>query len=328
VNKLRGLPAALILGCAGAILFGSVHRATAAAGQRQSGVTVSPAFQQVSVKPGDAQQPVNFTITNDKPVAQTFDISADDFNTLGESGGLFFVGTNPTELQKKYGLAKWVSLSQKQITLQPKQSISLQAKILNLPDLAPGGHYGALMIAATNSNHPAQTSNNVALHPIASSLLFVTKVGGDTHKLSLSTVAAKHSLFAVPESVTLRFHNDGNTHVVPRGNVMLSSSGGKLISKGVINQDSTIVLPEASRQYSVVLAPINGGGRPGKYVLRVDFRFDGISQFRSYQQSFRLLPAKYILGIALLILVGIIIQVRRKSLIKKRWRKRKYRIQA
>jgi hypothetical protein len=262
------------------------------------GVTISPAFQQVSINQDEAEHPVTFRITNNETAARTYDLSAADFNTLGESGGLFFIGTNPTELQKKYGLAKWFSLPEKTITVQPKQTFTLNAKIENLPDLSPGGHYGALMLS--QNNQPSGGQSRVSVHPIASSLMFITKLGGDTHKLDLSGVSLKHSLFTLPSGVTLRFQNTGNTHVVPRGIVTLSTPQGRLISRGVINEDSNIILPQTFRQYSVSLQKVSNAYAVGRYELNVSFRFDGIDQYRSYRQSFYIFP---ILTLVIILLI-------------------------
>lgn len=305
-NGIRGLLTLVILTV---LLFGCSVKAEAA--PTPSGVTISPAFQQVSIKAAEASHPVSFTIINNRPTTQSFNLSIVDFNTLGESGGLFFVGTNPTELQKKYGLAKWFKLSQDHIALAPKQSIKVQGEILNLPDLTPGGHYGALMIAADNSNQPpALKNNNVAVQPIASSLMFVTKVGGDTHKLSLVSVSAKHSLVSLPHNVNLKFHNNGNTHLIPRGVVSVINSDGKIISKGIINESSSIVLPETSRQYFVALQNIDGSTGAGRYRLKVDFRFDGINQYRSYVTAFNYVPLGLIILLVIVALVLMTILLR------------------
>lgn len=270
-----------------------------------SGITVSPAFQMVSVPSGTDQQPITFTITNNQPVAQTLNLSVADFSTLNESGGLFFVGTNPTALQKRYGLAKWVSLPVSSLTIPAKGSYKLQAVVLNLPSLAAGGHYGALMISLNNNSQPAASNNQVGLHPIASSLLFVTKLDGATYGLSLANVYLKHSLFSLPTFLTLRFQNTGNTHVLPRGEVTLTGSGNKLVAKGIVNENSSPILPQTYRRYTVQLRKVTSASGIDKYSLRVDFRFVGLSQFRSYQTSFWILPA-YVLVICtvLVLLVG------------------------
>jgi len=293
------------------------HHANAAA-QQPSGITVSPAFQQVAIPAGAAEQPINFSITNDKSTPQTVNLSVADFNTLNESGGLFFVGTNPTALQKKYGLAKWVSLPANALTIAAKQTVPVKANILNLPTLTPGGHYGALMIELASGQSGA---NSVGVKPIASSLLFVTKMPDDTHHLRLDNVSFNSSLTSLPKNVSLRFYNDGNTHVVPRGVVKLVDPRGKLVSQGIINQNSGIILPATYRVYQVGLNQVSSSNAIGSYKLTVDFRFDGMSQFRSYQASFVYVALVYLV-LAAAIFVGVIVLV--IIIVRKRTKRKKY----
>lgn len=267
-----------------------------AATQTSSGITVSPAFQQVTILPDAQQKTLFFSITNNGSVAQSLSLSVADFNALNESGGLFFVGTIPSDLQKKYGLAKWVELPVKNLTVEPKQTAIVEASILNLPELEAGGHYGALMISIDSANS-SNFTNKVGLHPIASSLLFVTKSGGDTHKLSLSKVVSNGNLFLLPSETTLSFSNNGNTHLTPRGIVTITDSKNNIVSKGIINEDSKIILPSNSRNYKVNLNRVSSGPSLGKYKLNVNFRFDGFDKYRTYQQSFMHISLPWIMAL-------------------------------
>jgi hypothetical protein len=269
-----------------------------------SGITLSPAIVKAEVAQNEPQHRLEFKISNNENSAKIINISTADFNTLDESGGLVFVGTNPTQIQKKYGLATWLTLPQTTVTIQPKQTVDITAFILNQPSLAPGGHYGALMLALADNAGPS-SKNKVSIHPIASSLLFINKEGGDIHKLSLSNVYISHSIFSLPDSVTLRFHNDGNTHLIPRGVVTVSDSGGKLISKGIINENSGIILPQTNRRYSVPLTKVATATTPGKYKVEVDFRFDGYDQFRSYRASVFLLTPPILILISLILIAAV-----------------------
>jgi hypothetical protein len=127
--------------------------------------------------------------------------------------------------------------------------------------------------------------NSVGLAPIASLLIFVTKVGGDTHKLKLSKVTDNGNIFKHPTQVVLSFHNDGNTHLTPRGVVNLYDPANMLVSKGVINENSGLLLPELDRRYVVNLKSVASSQRLGNYRLTVAFRFDGLEQYRLYQTS-------------------------------------------
>lgn len=270
--------------------------------QPPTGITVSPAFQQIAVKETEAQKPLEFKITNNRAEAQTINISTADFNALSESGGLFFVGTNPTQLQKKYGLATWLSLPQTTVTIQPRQTATIKAVVLNQTSLAPGGHYGALMLSlALPDANPAKT--NITVNPIASSLLFVTKLGGETYRLELSSLSFSRGPFNLPGSVSLRFYNKGNTHLTPRGTVEVIAPSGRLISKGIINENSGLILPESFRVYSVDMKKVSAANLPGRYKLEVKYRFDGFDGFRTYQKSFLLFSPLGLVIVAILLAV-------------------------
>lgn len=269
-------------------LFFGIKNQALAATQTPQGLTVSPAYQQVSVAADKPEHPLTFSLTNNTLAKQTIKLSIADFNTLDETGGLFFEGANPTELQKKYGLASWVSLPETAVTIGPKQTVSVKAVIFNQASLAPGGHYGALMLSLVTENGESK-ANTVGFQPIASALLFVNKVGGDIHSLSLDKVNKPKNVFALPSVVTLHFRNQGNTHVLPRGTVEIRDPGGRLNSKGIINQDSAIILPQLSRQFQVKLSRLALPERPGHYQLLVNYRFDGYPNYKTYQKSLLLL---------------------------------------
>jgi len=307
----RFLISLVLMVSAGFIAHGRQTLAVASPG---GGLTVSPAFQMVTISGGAETQPVSFKLTNNQNTPQTLNLSVEDFNSLNESGGLFFVGTNPTQLQKKYGLASWFSLPQDQITIQPKQTMTISGDVLNLSTLSPGGHYGALMISIGGQNpNPGQ----IGIHPIASSLLFVTKPQGATHNLALSNVYINHGLFKLPTSVTLRFHNDGNTHVVPRGVVSLLTKNGRLISKGVINENSNIILPQNFRRYSIDLKTVSAAGIGGAYTLKTDFRFDGIDIYRSYKTSFYYISVYALIFVIILLAAILFLKFRPKNFEKR-----------
>jgi hypothetical protein len=306
-RKLLAASLALVLLCCI-----SLNRHTLAAtspSHTPSGITLSPAIVQAQIQTTEGQHQLDFKITNNESVPQKINITTADFNTLDESGGLVFVGTNPTKLQKKYGLATWLTLPQTSVTLQPKQTSTINALITNQDSMAPGGHYGALMLSLEDSSQANLSGNNkVSLHPIATSLLFVSKLGGDTHKLQLRNVYSSHNIIQLPTTTTLRFYNNGNTHLVPRGEVNITTSRGKLISKGIINENSQIILPGTYRRYSVDLRKISTPLLPGKYKVDVNFRFDGYDQFRTYQTSqFLLPPVMLILLLIIIVLIFVII---------------------
>jgi hypothetical protein len=274
--------------------------------QSPKGITLSPALVQATVQSTESEHQIVFQITNNEQAQQNIKISTADFNTLDESGGLVFVGTNPTHLQKKYGLAEWITLSNSSLSLEPGQTAKISATITNQSTLSPGGHYGALMLTLDDSSQSA-SQNKVAVHPIATSLLFVNKVGGDTHRLKLTNVNSNHNIFKLPQDITLRFYNDGNTHLIPRGTIEITDPRGKLVAKGVINENSNLLLPETYRKFSVPIKRISNSVFPGKYKIVTNFRFDGYDQIRTYRTSQFLLTPLLLLFVLSLVLIAIIV---------------------
>jgi hypothetical protein len=297
---LRLLLSSALLGVSGLLMsVGAQNNA------QPEGITVSPAFQRVSLSPDKAEQPVEFRITNNRTSPQEINLASADFSSLNETGGLFFLGSTPTQLQKKYSLSAWMSLPEIRITIAPRQTVTIKAIIQNQPSLAAGGHYGALMLSLI-TDAGSSSPNKVALKPVASSLLFVTKQGGEIYKLSLTHVTDNHGLLRLPDEVTLRFKNEGNTHLVPRGVVTLTSPGGQVVKRAAINEDSAMVLPESARRYSVKLQSIARAASPGKYTLAVDYRFDGFDAIRSYRKSFYVAAPSVIIVFLVLVFVVVL----------------------
>jgi hypothetical protein len=243
------------------------------------GITVSPALAQIKIQADESEHFIKFSITNNESSEQNIDLQVANFNTLNESGGLYFVGTKPTDLQKKYGLAQWAELPVSNVTIQPHKTINVKLVIQNQTSLAPGGHYGALMLSL-NTDKDSGKSNKISVQPIASSLLFITKVGGEKYDLSLKEIKHNGDFWHQPDSVDLRFYNPGNVHVVPRGIIKLKS-GKQTVMQGVINENSNLILPQTYRHFYVNLkhvAPV-GHNLLNSYKLEVSYRYDGIDNF-------------------------------------------------
>jgi hypothetical protein len=307
-NRLRFLCCLMILIGASVVTGASGQAASQSAPPK--GLTISPAFGQIIVKPDETEHPLSFTITNNENAPINVDLSSADFNTLNESGGLFFVGTNPTALQQKYGLANWLSLPQKNITLLPKQTRVVSASIINSSTLAPGGHYGALLVSQAAATSNGQPANKVDIHPITSSLMFVTKLGGDTHVLKLLSASYSKSLISLPKNIDLRFSNEGNTHLVPRGFATITNSKGQVLSRGILNENSGIILPQTTRGYQITMNAASNMAPSGKYKLTIGYRFDGISGYRFYAASL-LHAGLFIVLLGLAILLAMVAAVYR-----------------
>lgn len=256
----------------------------AAATQPKSTITISPFLREVRFSADEATKDFSIEITNNTGQAQSFNLSVLDFGSLDDSGGVVFAGSDASTLVKKYGLSGWLQLDQKSLSIEPNKTAEIKATIVNDKFMAPGGHYAAV-VASINSPG-AEASNEININQQLSSLILATKVGGERYDLKLNKISTEGSWVRLPKSVTLKFNNPGNVHVVPRGTVKILSVGGEVVAQGVINEESGFVLPETSRAIAVEMYSVGSVGLwPAMYHLQVDYRYDGISKFVRKDQS-------------------------------------------
>lgn len=274
-------------------------------GQSSEGYAIIPPFTNIEINDGEKQKEIEIQIKNNTKVVTTFDLSVVDFGTLDESGGVAFLTTTQDSNVRKYALASWVNLEKDTLVIGPGKIEKLKITILNKDSLSSGGHYGAVM--ATLRHESKVSGSIVGVNQILATLMYVQKTGGEKKVLSINNVDVSNNFWKLSENIILRLENSGNTHLVPRGYVSIQSSTGKMVAKGIINSESSIIIPESFRKYNIAITRFSKWLWPGKYNLLVDYRYDGKSDFENHK-----LPIIYfgkeglVLGIILLVLITFI----------------------
>ena len=256
---------------------------------KSSGTTIAPALQEITILPHATTEHLDFSVRNDDVVQHDFTLKAVNMGALDSSGGVIFSGLGD-DFVRTYGLARWIHLEQTNISLAAKSTVRVPLTIVNDDELQPGGHYGAVVVSLADQVAPASDKSIVVnLTSQVAALFFVKKLGGETYRIALDKLTYTTGVFGLSKQATIRFANKGNIHVVPRGVVRVISGTGHEIARGAINAESSIILPGHSRDFVVPLRIYSGRLFPGTYHLVADYRFDGIDNFQTYQQSFRYL---------------------------------------
>jgi hypothetical protein len=112
--------------------------------------------------------------------------------------------------------------------------------------MSPGGHYAAVVARLISDS-----SSDQRVLPAVSSFLLVRKIGGEQLHLSLK----KSPLFEVistklPQETALTFSNQGNTHIIPRGSIVIKDFFGTVVAKATINENSLYIFPGTERSVS------------------------------------------------------------------------------
>ncbi len=264
-----------------------------AAGE-QHGLTVSPAFQEIILDQQYQEQNFVVSVANDTDVSVSLRLSVLDFGSLDESGGVALLGAS-SDLEKKYALASWMHLEKDVLTLDPGEIGKVRVTIENRETLSPGGHYGALTFQTDNGTDTDDVANNVSVNQLFTTLVFVKKVGGEIYDLKLSGQEYESNYVQFRDVLRMRFQNGGNVHLVPRGIVSVTDPFGRVVAKGIINQESALILPETFRVYPVHFVRLATSFIPGRYTMEIAYRYDGKDDFTTTSLQFNFIPPTIII---------------------------------
>jgi len=286
-----------------------------------AGIDISPVYQSVTLGADEPAGHYVVTLTNKTGVDQAFKLSTVDFGSLNESGGVAFLGVSSSDFAQKYGLSPWMQLDQTALTLAPGSSADITVTVTNSAALRSGGHYGAVLATALTAPNDPAAASRVGVMEVLSSLILLVKGGGPPPTLALVAQDVQRASWGLPDAVTDRFHNEGATHVVPRGVVEVHDPVGRLVARGALNEDSGIILPQNFRRYVTPLVQLAAARWPGRYRVVTTYRYDGSNARTQYVSSFWYLGAAYV-WISVVVLMALVAAAGGWWLV---WRKRKSR---
>ena len=247
------------------------------------GITVSPPFSEIVLNNTDSTGNFDIKVTNSTQTDVNFKLKVVDFGSLDEAGGVAFMGLSKNDVEQKYSLASWISLEKDWITIASGKTQEVKGKILNRESLSSGGHYGAIIFRSDDQEK--NSDDRVQLDQTFASLLYVQKTGGEKYDLKINRWEWKNDWWGMPNQVSVRYQNSGNIHTVPRGKVVILG-GENEVAKGIINGDSSLVLPESFRIFKMPILLESKFIWPGKYRIEVQSRYDGKDSFEVKKTSF------------------------------------------
>ncbi len=217
--------------------------------QQTPTVSVVPSIIQLDLATDKPQANVLYRNNSSQTVEIT--LSASDFTELEDGYKISYLNKKDAQ-NYKYSLSSWIDFSSRNIVIEPFQTVSVIVFVS--PDkLSPGGHYGTILAQIETQK---DASKNVQIQGILSSLLFVrTHTGKEIEKGNIQTFSPLRNMFDFPESMILRFNNSGDTTLTPYGLITVTDMFGNYVTKGILNIDSSLTLPETIRRYEVPLRP-------------------------------------------------------------------------
>ncbi len=278
--------------------------------QNATSLSVTPPLFQLSAEPGQIwQSSIKVINTNDFPL--TVYAQPVNFEAQGENGRGRFLPILEQETDGQT-LAEWISVSEAPIIIDPESSKEVPF-VVNLPDeVPPGGHFAAIFIGT----RPPEETESMAVRTsqVVSSLFFLTVSGDVIERGSIREFSVENSFTEVPTGrFVLRFQNEGNVHVRPRGNITIYNMWGK--ERGVIpiNQQGNFgnVLPSSVRKFEFSWAGEPTLADIGRYTAEVVLGYGSNNEWRTLTRTvhFWVIPVKLAL-VAFGIILSLILLVR------------------
>lgn len=211
-------------------------------------LSVSPTLFEMSAVPSQVWKSGIKIINNNKHELVVY-ASVVNFAPQGELGeGKFLpVFENFTEGAT---LAEWIDISSEPIVIKAEQSKQVPFTVAVPSDASPGGHFAAIMIGT----RPPETEGvvQVKTSQIVTSLFFVRVAGDVIEDGAIREFVVEKTFADTPEATfQLRFENNGNVHIQPQGEIVITNMWGK--ERGVIpiNHKTHFgnVLPESIRKF-------------------------------------------------------------------------------
>lgn len=227
-----------------ALLIFSILVSAFAITTRAFALTVSPAKVEVSANPGQ-QVKGEIEIYNEQEDSKTFYTSFENFESRGDTGAPYFVGSNG-------GLATWIT-SDPEVKLVQGERTKVPYSISIPSNAKPGGYFAAVFFGTEKPK--GENGGEVSIGGKIG-VLILLRVNGDIKESaglsSFSSTDAKRFFVTSPVNFEYNFNNVGGDRVVPKGEVVITNTIMMKTATLLANEKEGSVLPQSTRKFNVV----------------------------------------------------------------------------
>lgn len=264
------------------------------------GLQVSPAIIEINAEKGKTYD-IKIKITNTTTSDQEYYANINDFKAKDETGNPEFI--TDAKASSNASIVQWIQPIAK-FSLNPNQSKEIIAKMAVPANAEPGGHYGIIRFG----NQPATTGQVGASLAASAGPLVLVRVDGEV-KESLTVAdfytqhkGKKQSFFEYgPVDFVERLTNNGNVHVKPKGDIVVTNMLGRQVGSVKVNDNNGNVLPNSTRRFEQRL---ENKWMFGKYTAKMTLSYGTAGGALDAVTTFWVIPYKLI---ALLLLIVIFI---------------------
>lgn len=200
-------------------------------------LTLSPPIFDLKALPGEVIT-ASLVLENETDAALNLFGEVEAFNSAAKEGEAEFYPS-------REGLPSWIELSEKEISLAPKESKRIVLKISVPKEAAGGSYYAAAFWGAAPSG---DASSGAAVASRLGALIFLRVNGAIAEELELLDFrAVKKINTSLPAIFETKIKNNGNVYLAPKGEIVIKTWTGKNVATIPWNEAGARVLPGTTR---------------------------------------------------------------------------------
>lgn len=209
---------------------------------RAQALTLIPPSLEFGVKPGETLT-TTVKLFNETSSPAILSTSTDVF-TAGDDSGTPKFSNTPNE-----DIASWITVSPDPIVLDVGQRVDVPVEIRVPANADPGGHFGVLFFGTTPNTTAGASA--VAIGSKVGALIIVRVDGNirEAGNITNFSVTKKGVYSRLPVEFNVLFHNEGNVHVRPTGEVVVRNILGGTSVVLSVNDALGAVLPLSDRRF-------------------------------------------------------------------------------
>ena len=211
-------------------------------------LSVTPTLFEMSAVPLQSWSS-SVKVINNNPQPITVYANAVNFAPQGETGEGKFIPILE-EGQDGTTLVEWIDITSEPVTIEAEQSMAIPFTVAVPQDATPGGHFAAILIGT----RPLDTDERfqVKTAQIVTSLFFVRVAGDVVEDGKIREFRTTEAFVDTPQAnFEVRFENEGNVHLQPQGEIVITNMWGKERGLIPINHKTHFgnVLPDSIRKF-------------------------------------------------------------------------------
>lgn len=209
----------------------------------------APTVQYLTLQPGETYEG-EITFWNLSNIETDYNVTVRGFKQVENYPGTAIILTEQEDLKDPYSASSWITTDQEVVSLAPNQYVKLTYKIIVPEDVANGEHHAKIFLL---SNPPEGNpfGRTQAISDLGAGPAILINIGDniieDAQLMSFTTDKKFYEL--PPVTFITRFGNLGNTHVTPKGDIIITNVFGQEIDRIIFNENNQSLIRGSTALY-------------------------------------------------------------------------------